>query len=56
MYDKLGEHNEGLLYADDAVIWRSGCNIAYIDKIQKDIHILKQWGVDWGFKFSVVVQ
>ena len=31
MYDKLGENNEGLLYADDAVIWRRGRNIAYIN-------------------------
>ena len=54
IYDKLGENNEGLLYADDAVIWRRGRNISYINnKIQKDIHILEQWGVDWGFKLSV---
>lgn len=54
IYEKLGDSNEGLLYADDAVIWRRGRNIAYInDKIQKDIHILEQWGIDWGFKFSI---
>ena len=36
------------------MIWRRGRNISYInDKIQKDVHILEQWGVDWGFKFSV---
>lgn len=46
IYEKLGESNEGLLYADDAVIWRRGRNISYInDKIQKGIHILEQWGV-----------
>ena len=36
IYDKLGENNEVLLYANDAVIWRRGRNI----------------GVDWGFTFS----
>lgn len=54
IYEKLGDSNEGLLYADDAVIWRRGCNISYVnDKIQKDIHVFEQWGIDWGFKFSI---
>lgn len=40
-YEKLGECNESLLYADDAVIWKRGRNVSYVnDKVQKDIHRL----------------
>lgn len=54
IFEKVGVRNEGLLYADDAVIWKRGRNIAYITKaIQKDIQVLEQWGIDWGFKFSI---
>jgi len=54
IYETLGDGNEGLLYADDAVIWRRGRNISYVnDQIQKDIQVLEQWGIDLGFKFSI---
>lgn len=47
--------NEGLLFADDAVIWKRGFNISHIiGSIQRDTHILEQWGLVWGFKFSVL--
>ena len=49
IFEKLGERNEGLLYADDAVIWKRGRNITYITTaIQKEIQVLEQWGIDWG--------
>lgn len=43
IFEKLGKINKGLLYADDAVIWRRGHNISHItDTIQKDIQIIEQ--------------
>ena len=45
--EKLGNNIDGLLYADDAVIWKRGKNF------EKKIQVLEQWGVDWGFKFSI---
>ncbi len=54
IFEKLGNGNGGILYADDAVIWKRGRNISYIVmNIQKEIQTLEQWGIDWGFKFSV---
>lgn len=54
IFEKLSNMNNGLLYADDAVIWRRGNNIPHITKtIQKELYILEQWGMEWGFKFSV---
>lgn len=42
MFGKAGERNEGLLNADDAVIWKRG-RIAHITTaIQKDIQVLEQ--------------
>lgn len=53
IFVKLGQESEGLLYADDAVIWKRGKNIPYITTImQKGIKSLEQWGIDWGLKFS----
>lgn len=51
--DIFEKGKEGLLYADDAVIWKRGRNISHIvGSIQKEMLILEQWGIDWGFKFS----
>ena len=54
IFEKLGERNEGLVYANDAVIWKQGRNISYITRsVQRDIQAIEQWGNDWGFKFSI---
>ena len=54
IFEKLGNNIDVLLYADDAVIWKRGRNFSYIiNQIQKDVQVLEQWGVDWGFKFSI---
>lgn len=47
--DLFEKGGEGLLYADDAVVWKKGRNIPYIiGSLQKEIKILEQWGIDWG--------
>ena len=54
IFEKLENNSDVLLYADDAVIWKRGRNFSYIVKqIQKEVEVLEQWGVDWGFKFSI---
>ncbi|KAL2092947.1 hypothetical protein ACEWY4_010259 [Coilia grayii] len=54
IFEKLNKMNDGLLYADDAVLWKRGNNIPHITKtIQKELSLLEKWGMEWGFKFSV---
>ncbi|XP_063075987.1 RNA-directed DNA polymerase from mobile element jockey [Engraulis encrasicolus] len=42
------------LYADDGALWVRGRNSAYIcQKLQAAVSLVENWGVKWGFRFSV---
>ncbi len=42
------------LFADDGAIWKRGRNGEFINKkLQNGINQVAEWGIKWGFKFSV---
>ncbi|KAK7891307.1 hypothetical protein WMY93_023270 [Mugilogobius chulae] len=42
------------LFADDGALWKRGKNIHYlVNKVQDAIDYVVEWGLDWGFRFSV---
>ncbi len=42
------------LFADDGAIWKRGRNCNFINKkLQNGINQVAEWGIKWGFKFSV---
>ena len=44
---------ETSLFADDSAIWRSGKNIANIEKqLQEDVDKISKWSSLWGFKLN----
>uniref|UniRef100_A0A8C6S2Z8 Reverse transcriptase domain-containing protein n=1 Tax=Neogobius melanostomus TaxID=47308 RepID=A0A8C6S2Z8_9GOBI len=42
------------LFADDGAVWSRGRNVEYLGtKVQGAINGVVEWGLDWGFRFSV---
>ena len=42
------------LFADDGALWKRGRNVRrVVNKIQDGIRRVEEWGMKWGFKFSV---
>lgn len=54
VFDSVSDGAGRSLLADDGALWSRGRNIEYlVGKVQKAINDVAEWGLDWGFRFSV---